>query len=227
MKKKCSRGTSSFILVLIAGILLGIPIYPITEYVLRILPEKIYKWEINNIVSDSQANVDHSKFESEDYLGFLIIEGTNIYYPVVKGDDNQFYLDHDWTGGYNYLGGIFMDYRNSLDDQVLTIYGHYTNDRSRFSDIDKYLKEDFNPSINLYMKDGAIYSLTVFSFAVVGVEDMYEWRDAEAAYSSFKQKSIHDYGIEYNGERVVFLSTCASPTSRYVVSTLLKGGQAE
>ena len=65
---------------------------------------------------------------------------TAINYPVVRGEDNEYYLTHDFDGEAGWLanyGAIFMDYRNKPDwsDQSYFIYGHHMNDGSMFSDI--------------------------------------------------------------------------------------------
>ena len=43
-------------------------------------------------------------------VGWLRIPDTHIDYPIVQGEDNDFYLNHDWKGGKNSVGSIFMDH---------------------------------------------------------------------------------------------------------------------
>lgn len=89
-----------------------------------------------------------------NYVGWIKIQNTPIDYPVVRGNDNAFYLDHDFTGK-SYIGGaIFMDRRNlgnNLDAHTI-IYGHYMKDGSMFTALNKYLDPKFleeNPVVKI------------------------------------------------------------------------------
>ena len=50
-----------------------------------------------------------------DTVGYIKVNNTNIDYPIVKTDNNSFYLDHSFDKTYNKAGWVFMDYRNSND----------------------------------------------------------------------------------------------------------------
>lgn len=62
-----------------------------------------------------------------DIVGWIYIEGTEINYPVVQGNDNQYYLKHLFSGEWNGSGCIFLDSRNRVDfsDRHSIIYGHH------------------------------------------------------------------------------------------------------
>lgn len=47
--------------------------------------------------------------ENEDIRGWLCIPDTLINFPVVRTDDNAFYLSHDFTGDKSSAGCPFMD----------------------------------------------------------------------------------------------------------------------
>lgn len=83
--------------------------------------------------------------ENPDYVGWLTIEDTAIDYPVVRGTDNDFYLDHNFYREDDLLGAIFMDYRNigMGQDKHSVIYGHYSKHGQMFKDLDLYLDEEF------------------------------------------------------------------------------------
>ncbi len=73
-------------------------------------------------------------------VAWVYIPNTSINYPVVRGDDNDYYLNHDFEGDEGWLanfGTIFMDYRNlpNWSDQSYYLYGHHMNDGSMFADI--------------------------------------------------------------------------------------------
>ena len=54
--------------------------------------------------------------KNKDTVGWLKLEGTNINYPVVQTDNNDYYLNHAFNGYKNYAGWFFMDYINNAVD---------------------------------------------------------------------------------------------------------------
>lgn len=77
---------------------------------------------------------------NSDTVAWLYVPNTNINYPVVRGDDNEYYLTHSFDGDEGWLanyGSIFLDYQNKPDwsDQSNFIYGHHMNDGSMFTDL--------------------------------------------------------------------------------------------
>ncbi len=80
-----------------------------------------------------------------DIRGWLILPDTIIDYPVVKGADNDYYLKHLFTGEYNTLGTLFIDFRNRepFEDRNTVIYGHAMLNGSMFAALEQYKKQDF------------------------------------------------------------------------------------
>ena len=68
-----------------------------------------------------------------DIVAWLRIPGV-LEYPVVRGEDNSYYLNHTVQKTYNIAGSIFLDYRNERDfsDSKNIIYGHNMKDGSMF-----------------------------------------------------------------------------------------------
>ena len=80
-----------------------------------------------------------------DYVGWLKVDKTVIDYPVVRGNDNEQYLNHNFYREEDPLGSIFMDYRNigmGMDRHTI-LYGHYSRYGQMFTDLEKYLSEEF------------------------------------------------------------------------------------
>lgn len=103
-----------------------------------------------------------------DYVGWLTIADTVIDYPVVRGSDNDFYLDHNFYREYDLLGAIFMDYRNigMGQDKHTIIYGHYSKHGQMFKDLDRYLDEDFLASHTEFTLNDAFAERTYEIFSV-------------------------------------------------------------
>ena len=66
-------------------------------------------------------------------------------YPVVQGEDNEYYLHHTFRKEANKAGSIFLDHRNRADftEQRVIIYGHNMKDGSMFSNLKKYQDKTF------------------------------------------------------------------------------------
>lgn len=102
-----------------------------------------------------------------DIVGWICIEGTNINYPIVQGDDNDHYLNHLFDGQRNRAGSIFLDYRCAPDftDRHSIIYGHHLKDRTMFTNLMRYKKQAFydEHSVILLVTPDAYYQIRVFS----------------------------------------------------------------
>lgn len=114
---------------------------------------KIFKWykdKTNNnkiaeqikstvIVEEENGDeytVDFNKLKEQnnETIAWLKVNNTNVEYPVVKGTNNSFYLNHSFDKSNNSAGWIFADYRNKFDntDKNIVIYGHNIRDGSMF-----------------------------------------------------------------------------------------------
>ena len=61
--------------------------------------------------------------ENPDIVGWLEIEGTSINYPVLQGDDNEYYMTHNYKKQKSKNGSIFLtkDYDWSIPSSNLLI----------------------------------------------------------------------------------------------------------
>lgn len=157
-----------------------------------------------------------------------------IDYPVIKGDDNEFYLRHDLNGDYSLNGTIFLDYRNNslADDLHTLVYGHNMLDGSMFSNLSKFTDESFytaDTSTFWIATPEATYHYQIFAVSIVDpYSDAYTvgYENAEvfdAFVQQLKEASLYDTGVSASGtDHVVTLSTCSRP-NRLVVSAKLVG----
>ena len=92
--------------------------------------------DLASVVSHHNAN--------HDVIGWVRVSGTVINYPVMQTDNNAFYTDHNWQGGYYSGGAIFADWRCRLDrsDNSL-LYGHNLANGSMFHAIKNYKSADW------------------------------------------------------------------------------------
>ncbi|CDE83538.1 uncharacterized protein BN581_00997 [Clostridium sp. CAG:273] len=91
------------------------------------------------------AQVAKLKKEYKNIVGWIEIKDTHISYPVVQGKDNEFYLTHNYKGGNAERGAIFLDsdYNWDIKGNNLMIYGHYMINNEMFTDLTKYVKEEY------------------------------------------------------------------------------------
>ena len=63
---------------------------------------------------------------NEDVVGWIYIPGTEVNYPVVQGDDNEYYLHRTFEKKDNFTGAIFLDYlcQPDFSSDNTILYGH-------------------------------------------------------------------------------------------------------
>lgn len=84
---------------------------------------------------------------NKDYAGWISIADTEIDYPMVRGNNNGYYLTHNFYKERSKYGAIFMDYRNAKDysDKHIMVYGHAMKNQAMFGFLDKYKKSSYLP----------------------------------------------------------------------------------
>lgn len=181
-------------------------------------------------------DVDISKLKSKnsDTVGWINVNNTNINYPFVHYNDNDYYLNHSFDKSYNEAGWVFMDYRNSinLDNKNTILYAHSRLDKTMFGSLSKTLHSSWftnrdNHIIRLSMeKENTLWQ--IFSVYKIKEESYYITTEfsSDSDYSKFldtiKNRSIYDFNTKISTEdRVLTLSTCYSDTERTVVHAKL------
>lgn len=76
--------------------------------------------------TERMLKVKELQKENADIVGWLEIDDTNINYPVLQGEDNDYYLKHNYKYEYISTGSIFLDkdYDWNKPSENLLIYGH-------------------------------------------------------------------------------------------------------
>ena len=149
-----------------------------------------------------------------DYFCDLVIPGSDIRFPVVRGSDNQKYLHTSFIGEENILGAIFMDYRCGEASAPHTIiYGHdaraYDGSRLMFGVLRNYLDEAFiaaHPEIELVRNDTA-KRFRLFAVKVTDTGDDAYCLDFGAGGRSFEEFA-ELMGAPANTKEILTLSTC-------------------
>ncbi len=165
--------------------------------------------------------------ENHDLIGWLSIEGMVIDYPVMKCEDDEYYLHHDFYGNDSKYGCLYVRGVADVDTPGTNfiIYGHNMKDGSMFGDLDLYRRENFyreHPTISFDMlyEERTYEIIAVFRSQVYhSGEDAfryYQFYEAQTQeefayfYENIKELALYDTGVTAEfGDTFLTLSTCA------------------
>ncbi len=162
------------------------------------------------------------KAVNQDIIAWLLIPALDLSYPVLQGEDNQFYLHHDMYKQELFAGSIFLDAANDPDFQNYNsiIYGHNMRDGSMFATL-KDLQEEqilqkcpyfwiITPEENLLYQIFAVYNTRTGSETYT-----IQFGDAEK-YEAWIKKMREQSTLDiWDGQagKIVTLSTCTGDKS--------------
>ena len=169
-----------------------------------------------------QVDFDSLLAINDDVVGWIRFdEPAVISYPVVRGKDNDKYLDTSLEGKYLAAGTIFMDYQNDDDfrDDNTVIYGHNMKNGSMFGQLRKFRNAEFsnnNPYFYIYTVDGRELTYQIFAVKVVSaVSSTYDKFYADAQEYQDYIDNVYKSAIYTSSDvtvtpqdRIVTLSTC-------------------
>lgn len=150
--------------------------------------------------------------------GWIFIDGTNINYPVMHGEVDEYYLTHNWKGQPYWNGSIFLDHANSGFNNVSLINGHNMLNGIMFSQLTNFKNKDFfDGNHDIYLYDGLDHKLE--EFKAIGALYCEPTIDLSLGNLSTENrtnevnqllsKSMYPKEI-YNGNDVLLLNTCLS-----------------
>lgn len=195
--------------------------------ILEEIKENIITNEENDLI---KIDFKSLKEKNSDTIAYIKVNGTNIDYVVVKGNDNSYYLNHNFNKEYNIAGWIFSDYHNKFDetDKNIVIFGHNTKNGSMFGTLKNVLDKSWqdnkdNLEITLVTEKGQ-YKYQVFSTYSIIAEDYYinTLFNSDDEYSRFvneiSSRSNYDYNVEVNSnDKILTLSSCIGDGKKRVV----------
>lgn len=199
---------------------------------------------------EQQHNIDimsYYKGISDKVVGFIELEGCDIYQPVVQDPEdttNTYYLTHTYYDEQNKGGAIFMDYRCTVSEDYvspnLVLYGHNQEDGTMFGNLKNYKQNlEFyadNPTVTLRTEyETGTYLIYAFFVTnalekqdsngeVFHYHDYIEALNDEATFDWYmgevqsRNQIISPVKAEF-GDKLLVLSTCSNEfsNSRFVV----------
>lgn len=175
-----------------------------------------------------------------DQSAFLLnFELFDIKKVVVKGNDNDFYLRHDFKKQYNFAGWIFLDYRNKISDDETNyiIYAHNMRDgKTMFSQLPKMLDKNFlqdlkeeDKTIKIRNEKGE-YEYKIFSVHQMKDEKTTsinllpeDKNELQKLVNEVKAMSIYDFKVDTNNaNQIITLMTCGTTNNDRVMIHAIK-----
>ena len=188
--------------------------------------------------ADALRNMDFTALRevNSDVVGWIVIPGTRVSYPLVQGEDNNYYLNRTWKKWSSVVGSIFMECRSSRDlsDFNTIIYGHRMNNGSMFASLKYYKKQSYwqeHPCVYITDDNGS-HKYEIFAAYEVSTEgDTYRLSFSdEADKQSFIDyclaQSVIETGVTpQTYDQILTLSTCTGNghATRWVVQAVLRG----
>ena len=243
MRKKQKSKKNTMLFWIVCLILVGILIFS---------GIKIYKWykENNNnnkiiekvseavIIKDDEPEENNKyvidfealKKQNSETVAWLKVNNTKIEYPVVKTQNNDYYLTHSFDKSENSAGWIFADYKNKFDgkDKNIVVYGHNRRDGSMFGSLknilsSKWYNNEENQNV-IFNINGQNYTYRVFSVYQIEKEDYYiktnfsSNNEYEKFLNTIKKRSVNDFKEDVSkDDTILTLSTCANNNMYRVV----------
>ena len=188
--------------------------------------------------ADALRNMDFTALRevNSDVLGWIMIPGTRISYPLLQGEDNQYYLKHTWKKWTSVVGAIFLECQNSpdLSDFNTIVYGHRMNNGSMFASLKNYKQQSYwaaHPCVYITDDNGSHKYEIFAAYEVSTAGTTYQLGiSSDASKQAFIDyclgQSVIDTGITPTVyDRILTLSTCTGNghATRWVVQAVLKG----
>lgn len=195
-------------------------------------PTEADGWAHEVLAALAEVDLEALRAVNADVIGWICIPETDLSYPLLRGEDNAYYLNHTWQRKKSAAGAVFLDYRSDLADPYFLIYAHRTSNATMFGMLKFYEDEAFwkeHPSVYLVSKDmvGRYNIFAAFKASVSS--DVYKLglpkEERETFLSWSLEQSVIDTGLTPEAaDRIVCLSTCTrngGTANRWVVMAAL------
>lgn len=171
---------------------------------------------------------------NDEIIGWIVIPGTNISYPICQHDDNQYYLEHTSQREASLVGAIFADYRvpEPFKEFNTILYGHRLLNQTMFSALKTYVDKTAwteHPYVYIYTPD----TISVYQIYAAFRGDPNGLSYHFGIHTNEKKQAFIDYTLacaEYDTgiiptteDSFLTLSTCTGTghTQRMIVHSVL------
>lgn len=187
-----------------------------------------------------QMDLEALREVNPDVVGWIRIPDTEINYPLMQGEDNEYYLERTWNDQKSVTGSIFLEHLNSaaLTDFNTIVYGHNMQNGSMFAGIRKFNTQQYwedHPYVYI-RSDLGVYRYEIFSSYLADVDGStyglaFSQEETRTRFlANARENSVIETNISPEAtDRILTLSTCSGMgyTTRWVVHARLKMIQTE
>lgn len=199
------------------------------------MPEETQEEEAQVTYSEQElaalAKIQELHEENPEVIGWIAFDNMDISYPIMQAKDNDYYLDHTFSGEENSAGSIFMEASNlpDFEDYHTIIYGHNMKNGSMFGSLKNYKTKDHykgNEYFTVYTLD-SVYRYQIFAYYDISMYgDVYNNQfGPDDFFQSFidnmVKRSYYDTGVRpVKTDKILTLSTCSTQGNRFVVNAV-------
>ena len=182
---------------------------------------------VHTEVDEQVEKLKEIEKDNKNIKAWIKIDDTKIDYPVVQGEDNEYYLKHNYKNEENKYGSIFLKNKSIIDNSNsnLILYGHNMNDDEMFGGLINYVQKDYyeKHKIITFVTDKEVREYEIFAAFKSRVfykqeKNVFRFYDvinfeSEEEYNSYveniKNIQLYDTGIlaQY-GEQLLTMITC-------------------
>lgn len=182
---------------------------------------------------DIQVNMKALQEINPDIVGWIYIESIDASYPIVQGEDNDYYLTHTFEMNSNKSGSIFMDCNAATDfsDRNTFIYGHNMKDGSMLGELEHLRTEpglcEEYPHVYIYTEN-QVRKYTIYAYDILSPDsDSYEIFSTDEDYDAYIERTLarseyvrEDFSFTAR-PNLISLSTCSNHVNRFLVQCAL------
>lgn len=222
-------------------ILTQIEVEPTEEPIPVVTEQGIVTRVVETHIDELPVDFTPLQAENPDIYAWITVPGTMVDYPVVQREgDDKYYMDHGSNGRYYSCGSIFSEQTyndKSFDEPMTLLYGHNLRTLpTMFTQLNNYIDADFfeeNRYFYINMPD-KVYKYEIFAafpndrYHIMAIRDftdaeVFEQYFRDIAESGNMNLNLKPELLPVEGDRVVCLSTCYTPSSgmRFLVMGVL------
>lgn len=200
--------------------------------------------EVEDVIAfDMEIDFEALRAINEDLVGWIYYEPLELSYPIVRGNDNDYYTHYTFEKEQNSSAAIFMDFLNKPDFSHFNtiIYGHNMRNGTMFGSLKKLLADtsiiEKNPYFYIITED-KIFMYEIFAgYITVSTSHTYDFTQSleeEQEYLNYiKDVATYYWDKDYldvpiteateDNIKIATLSTCHGlhSTNRTVIHGLL------
>ncbi len=192
-----------------------------------------------DVVSTEKVNnkdnitIDFNKLKqvNNDVFAWIKIDNTNINYPILQGETDEYYLRKSIYKKYNHSGSIFVysDVNKEFLDENTVIYGHNMKNQKMFANLDKIYNGELGTDVNIKIfTENNSYTYKVFSCYIdkpnINIIKRKFTKDEKEDYIN---KAIEKSKIKFNKDinyenKMITLITCGTTNQERIIVNAIK-----